>query len=83
MDVTRFDDILLGILQNCEQIEPFLETVFCFLARRTDFFRLMHSKEQKYGFPAGVAEAMVMKVLETLQLIYYLSILSNLIVLFC
>ena len=63
MDITQFDNILLGILQNCEQIEPFLETVFCFLARRTDFFRLMHNKEQKYGFPPGAAEAMVMKVL--------------------
>ena len=63
MDITQFDNILLGILQNCEQIEAFLETVFCFLARRTDFFRLMQSKGQKYGFPPGVAEAMVMKVL--------------------
>ena len=62
MDVTRYDDVLLGVLQHCEQIEPFLEAMFSFLARRTDFFRLMHSRDDKMGFPPGVAEKMVIKV---------------------
>ena len=62
MDVERCDDIFLGILQHCEKIEPFLETVFSFLARRTDFFRLMHNRDDKLGFPPGVAEKMVIKV---------------------
>ena len=60
--VTKFDDLFLGVLQNCEQIEPFLEVVFSFLARRTDFFRVMHRKSDKMGFPPGVAEQMVSKV---------------------
>ena len=63
--MTKFDDLFFGILQNCEQIEPFLDVVFSFLARRTDFFCLMHSKTDKMGFPPGVAEKMVLKVFRT------------------
>ena len=59
----KFDDLFFNILQNCEQIEPFLEVVFSFLARRTDFFRVMHNKTDKMGFPPGVAEKMMLKVL--------------------
>ena len=58
----KFDDLFFGVLQNCEQIEPFLEVVFSFLARRTDFLRVMHSKNDKMGFPPGVAEKMLLKV---------------------
>ena len=58
----KFDDLFFGILQNCEQIEPFLEVVLSFLARRTDFFRVMHNKTDKMGFPPGVAEKMLLKV---------------------
>ncbi len=61
----KFDDLFFGILQNCEQIEPFLEVVLSFLARRTDFFRVMHNKTDKMGFPPGVAEKMLLKVQHT------------------
>jgi hypothetical protein len=60
--VEKFDDLFFAILQNCEQIEPFLEIVFSFLARRTYFFRIMHKKNDKFGFPPGVAEKMLLKV---------------------
>ena len=59
----KFDDLFFNILQNCEQIEPFLEVVFSFLARRTDFFHVMQSKTDKMGFPPGDAEKMMLKVL--------------------
>ena len=58
----RFDDFFFGILQNCGQVEPFLDVVFSFLARRTDFFHIMYSRDDKMGFPTGVAEKMVLQV---------------------
>lgn len=62
IDLVKFDDVFLGILQHLGKIEPFLEAVFFFLARRTDFFRLMHNRDDKMGFPPGVAEKLVLKV---------------------
>lgn len=64
MDLGQLDNIFLGILQNCGQIEPFLDVVFSFLARRTDFYVVMNSKQDKMGFPDGIAEQMVLKVNE-------------------
>ena len=58
----KFDDVLLGILQHCGKIEPFLDAIFYFLGRRTDFFRLMHSPNDKLGFPEGIAEGLVRKI---------------------
>ena len=62
MEHTRYDDVFLGILQDCGKIERFLEAIFSFLSRRTDYFHLMHKKDDKYGFPPGVAEKMLIKV---------------------
>lgn len=62
MDTTKFDDVFLGILQHCEQVEPFLDAIFSFLSRKTDFFRVMHSRDDKMGFPPGVAEKIVKRV---------------------
>lgn len=62
MTTAKFDDILMGILQHCEQVEPFLDAIFSFLARRTDFFQVMHDRSDKMGFPPGVAEKIVLKV---------------------
>lgn len=63
VDLTKFDDVFLGILQHLGKIEPFLEAMFFFLARRTDFFKLMHNREDKMGFPPGVAEKIVQRVM--------------------
>ena len=68
----KFDDLFFGVLQNCEQIEPFLEVVFSFLARRTDFFRVMRNKSDKMGFPPGVAEKMLLKVVDILLHLWYM-----------
>ena len=61
-EMLKFDDVFLGILQHCGKIEPFLDSIFYFLSRRTDFFRLMYSKNDKLGFPPGIAEKMLIKV---------------------
>ena len=54
----RYDQAYLGILQNEERIEPFLDSVMSFLSRKTDFFRTL-TDESQVGFPAGVAENMI------------------------
>ena len=57
-----FDSALMGILQQCGKIQPFLEVLFSFLSRRTDFYIIMESETAKMGFPNGVALNMVMQV---------------------
>ncbi|XP_063681329.1 uncharacterized protein LOC134816423 [Bolinopsis microptera] len=57
----KFDAPLLGILQNCGELEPFLEVVLGFLYRKTDFFRPL-SSDQSMGFPPGVAREKLLKV---------------------
>ena len=61
-EMKKFDDVFLSILQHCGKIEPFLDAIFYFLSRRTDFFLLMHNKDDKLGFPPGIAEKMLIKV---------------------
>ena len=57
----KFDGPLLSILQNCGELEPFLEVVLGFLYRKTDFFRPL-SSDQSMGFPPGVAREKLLKV---------------------
>ncbi|XP_068675149.1 nudC domain-containing protein 3-like [Montipora foliosa] len=71
MDSKKFDDVFMGVLQHCEQVETFLDAMFSFLSRRTDFFRVMHSRDDKMGFPPGVAENIVLKVFKRYQEIPY------------
>lgn len=54
-NLEAYDSALLGILQHEGQIAKFLDVVLGFLYRRTDFYRLMKSKDDKLGFPPGVA----------------------------
>ncbi|CAN0436926.1 nudC domain-containing protein 3 [Lampetra fluviatilis] len=51
-----YDQALLGVLQHEENIEAFLDVIFGFLYRRTDFYRLMLTQGDRLGFPPGVAE---------------------------
>ncbi|CAH1795000.1 unnamed protein product, partial [Owenia fusiformis] len=53
MDLEKYDSALLGILQNEGKIEKFLDVVFGFLYRRTDYY--LPIQEGKLGFPPGVA----------------------------
>ena len=73
-EMTKFDDVFLGILQNCGKIEPFLDAIFYFLSRRTDFFHLMHNKDDKLGFPPGVAEKMLIKVFTSVS--FHLTLIN-------
>ena len=57
-----YDNALMGILQDCTKLPMFLDAVFSFLARRTDFYILLTSEQTKMGFPQGVAESMVLQV---------------------
>lgn len=57
-----YDNALLGILQHVGNIQNFLQIYFGFLYRKTDFYRLLSSPNDKMGFPPGVAEKMVLKV---------------------
>merc|ERR1712178_289784 len=56
-----YDQALLGILQNEGKIELFLDMMFSFLYRKTDYFRLLtpQSPNKSLGFPPGVAGKMV------------------------
>lgn len=57
-----YDNALLGILQHVGNVQDFLQVFFGFLYRKTDFYRLLSSPNDKMGFPPGVAEKMVLKV---------------------
>merc|ERR1711972_607974 len=56
-----YDQALLGILQNEGKIELFLDMMFSFLYRKTDYFRLLTPKSpnKNLGFPPGIAGKMV------------------------
>ncbi|XP_028318692.1 nudC domain-containing protein 3 [Gouania willdenowi] len=56
-----YDNALLGILQHVGNVQDFLRIYFGFLYRKTDFYRLLTSPNDRLGFPPGVAEKMVMK----------------------
>lgn len=62
-----YDTALLGILQHVGNIQDFLHVYFGFLYRKTDFYRLLSSPEDKMGFPPGVAEKMVHKVFKSFE----------------
>uniref|UniRef100_A0A8C5MCY7 NudC domain-containing protein 3 n=1 Tax=Leptobrachium leishanense TaxID=445787 RepID=A0A8C5MCY7_9ANUR len=55
----RYDHALLGILQHVGNIQDFLNVYFGFLYRKTDFYRLLLSPQDRLGFPPGVAQNMV------------------------
>ena len=56
--LTLCDETLSGILNHEGQIGPFLDIIFGFLYRKTDFFHPL-APDGKSGFPAGVAENLV------------------------
>ncbi|KAB5543358.1 hypothetical protein PHYPO_G00078160 [Pangasianodon hypophthalmus] len=62
-----YDNALLGILQHVGNIQNFLQIYFGFLYRKTDFYRLLTSPNDKMGFPPGVAEKMVLKTFKLFE----------------
>ena len=61
MSEDKFDGALLAVLQNCGELEPFLDVILGFLHRKTDFFRHL-SADRSMGFPPGVARDKLLKV---------------------
>lgn len=57
----RYDHALLGILQHVGNIQDFLNVYFGFLYRKTDFYRVLLSPQERMGFPPGVAQNMVLQ----------------------
>ncbi|XP_064165157.1 nudC domain-containing protein 3 [Anguilla rostrata] len=62
-----YDNALLGILQHVGNIQNFLQVYFGFLYRKTDFYRLLSSPNDRMGFPPGVAEKMVLKTFKVFE----------------
>ncbi|XP_013199826.1 nudC domain-containing protein 3 [Amyelois transitella] len=60
---SKYDDVLTSILVNEKSILGFLSAIFNFLARRTDFYIVPDGPYENIGFPPGVAEELVLKVL--------------------
>ena len=64
-----YDNALMGILQSCGKLQPFLDAIFSFLARRTDFYIIMQHERAKMGFFPGVAEGMVMQAFKKYEIL--------------
>ncbi|CAG9584518.1 unnamed protein product [Danaus chrysippus] len=62
-EFSKYDDVLTSILVNEKSILGFLSAIFNFLARRTDFYYVPEGPYENMGFPPGVAEELVLKVL--------------------
>ncbi len=60
----KYDAALMGILQDCVKLPVFMDTIFSFLARRTDFFIIMEpgDTQAKMGFLERESETMVLTV---------------------
>merc|ERR1712154_744289 len=54
-----YDQLFLNVLQKEQKIELFLDSVFSFLYRKTDFFRFCSKDNPKMGFPPGHANKLV------------------------
>ncbi|XP_044135107.1 nudC domain-containing protein 3 [Bufo gargarizans] len=63
----RYDNALLGILQHVGNIQDFLNVYFGFLYRKTDFYRLLLSPQDRMGFPPGTAQNMVLQAFKTYE----------------
>jgi len=60
------DGLLIGLAQRCGGIEAMLDSLFSFLKRKTDFYHVQKEGD-RIGFPAGVAEKMVLEALRKYQ----------------
>ncbi|XP_017076563.1 nudC domain-containing protein 3 [Drosophila eugracilis] len=56
MDFQRNDAMLMEILQNRKSITGFLDTIFGFLRRNTDFYHTKRDESDKIGFPKGMRD---------------------------
>nr|CAH8846032.1 unnamed protein product [Trichobilharzia regenti] len=66
----QYDNALLGILQNEGKLERFLDVIFGFLMRRTDFYCIITPEQKKIGFPPGRCIEMVLQAYEKYKTIF-------------
>ncbi|KAB0793736.1 hypothetical protein PPYR_13356 [Photinus pyralis] len=59
MEGTVFDETLLAILKECHTLPNFLDIIFGFLKRRTDFYCIATDPKSAIGLPKGWAEYFV------------------------
>ncbi|CAG9863476.1 unnamed protein product [Phyllotreta striolata] len=59
MSSTKYDDMLFEMLKECKTLPTFLEEIFGFLQRRTDFYRVATEANSPVGLPEGLAEKLV------------------------
>ncbi|XP_044758628.1 nudC domain-containing protein 3 [Coccinella septempunctata] len=58
-DETVHDDMLFHMLQECKTLPIFMDHIFGFLKRRTDFYVVSTGPTSPVGLPAGYAEKLV------------------------
>ncbi|CAG9771633.1 unnamed protein product [Ceutorhynchus assimilis] len=59
MSDTKHDDILFSVLKECQSLPVFLDHIFGFLQRRTDFYCIAPEPNSPIGLPKGLAENLV------------------------
>ncbi|XP_020659217.3 nudC domain-containing protein 3 [Pogona vitticeps] len=62
-----YDQALLGILQHVGNVQEFLNILFGFLYRKTDFYRLLLQPTDRLGFPPGVAKSMTLRAFKNFE----------------
>ncbi|XP_048368872.1 nudC domain-containing protein 3 [Sphaerodactylus townsendi] len=62
-----YDQALLGILQHVGNVQEFLNILFGFLYRKTDFYRLLLQPGDRLGFPPGVAKSMAVRAFKNFE----------------
>ena len=60
--MAKFDQMFLTMVQESGGLNPFLDSMFSFLQRRTDFFYEAEPGD-KMGFPPGYSEQLVSRYL--------------------
>ncbi|XP_044272452.1 nudC domain-containing protein 3 [Tribolium madens] len=62
VDSTEHDDLLFSMLKECKTLPTFLNHIFGFLNRRTDFYHIASDPNCPVGLPPGLAEQTVKQI---------------------
>ncbi|EFA05128.1 nudC domain-containing protein 3 [Tribolium castaneum] len=62
VDSTEHDDLLFAMLKECKTLPIFLNHIFGFLNRRTDFYHIATDPNCPVGLPPGLAEQTVKQI---------------------
>jgi len=56
---SKHDEVLFNMLKECKTLPAFLDEIFGFLQRRTDFYHIATDPNSPVGLPKGLAESLV------------------------